>query len=71
MFGIFKFADFKKIGDKMIDFFFKGYFFQAIETYACPVLDIIIIIALLQVAGLLKKLITTIGGKNEEKNTNT
>lgn len=31
---------------KMAGFFFHGYFFQAVETYACPVLDIIIIVYL-------------------------
>lgn len=31
----------------MVDFFFKGYFFQAVETYACPVLDIAIIITII------------------------
>jgi hypothetical protein len=41
----------------MLDFFFKGYFFQAVETYACPILDIIIIIAIFRVACILNRLI--------------
>lgn len=44
----------------MIKFFFEGYFFQAIETYACPILDITIIISILRVAYLLNKLIKKI-----------
>ena len=45
----------------MIKFFFEGYFFQAIETYACPILDIMIIISILRVAYLLKQLIDKLG----------
>lgn len=41
----------------MIDFFFQGYFFLAMETYACPILDTIIIIGIFRVAFLLTKLI--------------
>jgi len=47
----------------MVDFFFKGLFFQAVETYACPILDILIIIAISRVAILLKKLIKALGDK--------
>jgi hypothetical protein len=41
----------------MLKFFFEGYFFQAIETYACPLLDTIIIIGIFRVAYLLNKAI--------------
>lgn len=41
----------------MLDFFFKSYFFQAMETYACPILDTVIIIGIFRVAFLLNKLI--------------
>jgi len=47
----------------MIKFFFEGYFFQAIETYACPILDAIIIIGIFRVAYLLKKLIKNLERK--------
>jgi len=44
----------------MLDFFFKGYFFQAVETYACPILDMIIIYCLITLIKVLKSDFTII-----------
>jgi hypothetical protein len=47
----------------MIDFLFSGYFYMFVETYACPILDILIIIALCKATKAVVNLLTYLKGK--------